>query len=163
MRIGSGSSVYIWRGSGFLFDADQGYQNDADPEHCSIPEVRISDRPGDRKWRLATLFNTGSAYFRSSWSPEVKSRNTVQYRKCVFQIVLESGSEDSQPGLILSSGEINWTLNTVQYRKCAYFRLFWSPEVKTRSLAWFCPPGRSTGTVPAWAAWLSVPAEWISG
>jgi hypothetical protein len=26
---------------------------------------------------------------------------------CAFQIVLESGSEDSQPGLILPSGEIN--------------------------------------------------------
>ncbi len=38
--------------------------------------------------------------FRSSWSPEVKTRNTVQYRKCVFQIVLESGSDDSQPCLI---------------------------------------------------------------
>ncbi len=75
------------------------------------------------------LFNTGSAYFRSSWRPEVKTRNTsqyrkcvyfrsswrsvvktrntVQYRKCVFQIVLESGSDDSQPDLILPSGEIN--------------------------------------------------------
>ncbi len=143
---------------------------DPDPQHCSISEVRISDRPGVRKWRLATLFNTGSVYFRSSWSPEMMTRNTVQYRKCVFQIVLESGSEDSQPGLILPSGEINWnplttvqyrkyvfqivlesgsedlqpglilpsgeinwTLNTVHYRKCAYFRSSWSPEVKTRN------------------------------
>jgi hypothetical protein len=67
-----------------------------DSQHCSVPEVCISDRPGVRKGRLATLFNIGSAYFRSSWSPEGKTRNTVQYRKCIFQIVLESGSEDSQ-------------------------------------------------------------------
>jgi hypothetical protein len=37
----------------------------------------------------------------------VRIRNTAQYRKCLFQIVLESGSDDSQPGLILPSGEIN--------------------------------------------------------
>ncbi len=90
---------------------------------------------------FAALCRCGSRL--PKWCGSLWIRNTVQYRKCVFQIVLESGSEDSQPGLILPSGAINWTLNIVNTGS-AYFRSSWSPEVKTRSLAWSCPPGRST-------------------
>ncbi len=217
---------------------------DPDPEHCSIPEVRISDCPGFRKWRLAAWPDPALG------GDQLNPLNTVQYRKCVFQIVLKSGSEDSQHcsipevcvfQIVLESGSEDsqhcsipevcifqivlvsgsedsqhcsipevcisdrpgvrkWRLATLfntgsvcisdgpGVRKwwltawpdpalrgdqlehltlfntgSAYFRSSWSPEVMTHSLAWSCPQGRSTGTVPAWAAWPSVPAELTSG
>ncbi len=55
---GSGSSLSLWCGSGFLFDADPGYQNDADP--CGSGCTTLLNPV----WRIRDVY-PGSDFFPS--------------------------------------------------------------------------------------------------